>query len=307
MPEETNAAAQQPEEPPADFNDYVAYRQALAEGKPAPEPKNPTAPAEGTQQEAKTAPDSGTGKPKDQEEDDDEEEDDGEGATAADSNAKPTEPTKRKGGFQRRIDQLTREKRALEARVAALETRPAQDAGKPVSEKPSATPVPDKEPVVDDFETYEQFTKAQVRYEHAQIRKEETAEQQQKAAKEAQRAEAQAESDRMSAFASRREEVRKEHPDYDEVVETAGDLYIPAHMDAALMRHPDGPLLVYSLAKDREEAKRIAAIRDPLDAAVAIGAYAQRIAKTSEPAPKSKAPITGAPKPVTPLKNGRST
>jgi hypothetical protein len=284
-------------QPPDDFNEYIAFRKAEAEGKTAPEVKTPPAPAE--KPEAKTAPTSGAERPQDQEED---EEEDEEEAVAEETKTPP-----KKGGYQKRIDKLTREKRALEARVAALEVPLAPDAGKRTSvEPPAAKTAPVVgEPKPDDFDTYEEFTKAIIRWDRDQVEQQKAAKEAEERAVAAERRAAEAHRDMLAAWKTRAAETKKAHPDYDEVMDTAGDLPIPDHMNLAILRHPDGPRLAYELAKDREEAERIAAIQDPIEASVAIGAYAAAKIGKSQPVSKPKAPITGAPKPVTPLRNGR--
>ena len=162
------------------------------------------------------------------------------------------------------------------------------------------------EPTPDDFDTYEEFTKAYVRWDNDQREQQKSAETARARTAEAERKAAEAHREVLNTWKSRADETRKAFADYDEVMESGGDLPIPAHMNQAILHHPDGPRLAYELAKDRKEAERIAAIEDPIRASVAIGAYAAKFTQ-SEPVPKSKAPITGAPRPVTPLRNGRAT
>lgn len=210
----------------------------------------------------------------------------------SDSDEQPgAEQPKRKGGFQRRIDKLTREKRELEARIAALEAKLAGGTGKtPAGEDHEPTPpgeAPGK-PKPEDFDTYEAYTEALTDWKLEQ--------------RERERARQEAERRVFERWLQRIEAARQAHPDFDEVVDS--DTPVSAAMQQAILESDLGAEIAYWLGKHRAEAERISQL-PPIAAIREIGRIEASLSQ-AEPSPKPKAPITRAPKPVTPVSGGKA-
>jgi hypothetical protein len=204
------------------------------------------------------------------------------------------EQPKRKGGFQRRIDKLTREKRELEARIAALEAKLAGGAGTgapPGEAEHQARPAeaPGK-PRPEDFDTYEAYTEALTDWKLEQ--------------RERERARQDAERRVFESWMERIDAARKAHPDFDEVVDS--DTPVSAAMQQAILESDQGAEIAYWLGKHPEEAERISKL-PPIAAIREIGRIEALLSSKKEPSPKPKATITRAPKPVTPVSGGKAS
>lgn len=279
---------------PEDFNEYEATRRAQDRGeeppaKPAETPSEaPAEPPKGEETpEAKTAAEPET----------EEEEEQEEGAEE-----KPEHPRK-KGGFQKRIDKLTREKRELEARIEALERGSAEKPAGSAPEKPedkTPKPAPEGKPKVEDFDTYEEFTEALTDWKLEQREKQRAETQSRTAAESAYREQA-------KTYAQAEAQARKAHDDYDEVLEGVEDVRLPAHVEQAIFEDPQGPELAYYLAGNREDLERIVGL-PPIAAVREIGKISARLTPPEKPAsgdkPKPSEPkpkVTSAPKPIVPV------
>lgn len=96
------------------------------------------------------------------------------------------------------------------------------------------------------------------------------------------------------SFQQRLEKFRDATPDFEEVVEGA-EVVIPSVVGAAIMESDIGPSIAYYLAKNQDEAERIAR----LSPTAAIRAIGRIEAKLESAAPKPAA--SSAPKPVDPV------
>ena len=86
-------------------------------------------------------------------------------------------------------------------------------------------------------------------------------------------------------------DVRKQYPDYDEVVSNADDVILPQIALDAIRQSPLGAAIGYHLAKNPKEAELIMAM-GPVNAVREIGKLEARI----EMGKKSKGPkVSGAP------------
>lgn len=139
----------------------------------------------------------------------------------------PSEPAPR-GGFQRRIDKLTREKADLERRLA--ERQGATSSGQ-------------------QFESIEEMTTRVIR--EAAERERATEQQRGRQASEPQRQQHQASSDKYTAELRR---VKATNPDFDQVF--AG-FQIPNYIHDQLLRMEKGAEVAYALAKNRQALNRI--------------------------------------------------
>jgi hypothetical protein len=221
--------------------------------------------------------------------------------------------------LQARIDQLTRERHQSdrareEAAAEATRLREELEAAKraaepPPAPPPAAQPAADPEPQEGDFEQYGEYIKAigkwQVRQERAAILAE--AEQKVEARIEAERqrgreaAQRRHEEQRARAHTARVDAFKAEHPDYAEVLEAAADVPISVDVEAVLKHSPDGPALIYHLARHPEEAQRLSALsRD--GAIYEMGLLAHRLRGATAAPPVVEPPVVPpAPTPGVPV------
>ena len=251
---------------PDDFTEFAAWR---ANGnKPADAQTDENTPA-ATDEEATTAGDSGTT--------DEDQEQDGEG-----EDEKPPAP-KRKGGFQKRIDQLVRENAELRRLAENPAAKPAE-AAKPTEQAAG-------EPQAKDFETYEAYVKALTIYELDQ-RDQKRAEKERKAAEENKAKEV------AQTWQTRAEKVREVHKDFDSVMAEAAEIPVSPVMHEYLLDSERGPEIAYKLAKTPAEAERIAHL-SPIAAARELAKI--ELGLTPVAAPKPKPRVTSAPEPIRPV------
>jgi hypothetical protein len=207
---------------------------------------------------------------------------------AGDDDEADGEQPKKKGGFQRRIDRLTTEKRELEAKLAAL------TAGKP-AEKPAETAKPDAgdgRPQLEKFESYEDYVEALTEWK-LERREAAKAEQARADAEKQQRAEL------AKSWQARQDAVRAKYDDYDEVV--GQEIPITGVMQQALLESDHGAELAYWLGSNPKEAERIAKL-GPVAAIKALAKIEDSLSGgSSEPPAKPKPRASSAPDPISPL------
>lgn len=219
--------------------------------------------------------------------DDDEDVTGPEGETADD---KP----KKKGGFQKRIDKLTREKADLEAEIQALRT-PKKEVEPPKADEP-----PD--PLF--YESQADYIAALVKFETAKA-KLEVKESLVTDAKKAE--ETKAQETQESAWVKQVELAHKNHPDLAELLEQ--DLPVSSAMNAVLLDSEIGGELLHYLASHPEECADLSK-KNPIAAAKALGLIEDRLVKdaeTKKEKPKAEVPVTRATKPITPVSGGKGS
>jgi hypothetical protein len=223
------------------------------------------------------------------------EDDSDEDSTEANDDAK--DKPKKKSGSQRRKERAER----AEAEVARLqrlvEDMALKGAGgqkpEPVETPKAANPADDAEPIPDDFETHQEYVRALTKWTVNQSDKEK----EQKAAKAKLEAE---QSQRLNAHYERVNAFAEKTADYEEVIESVGDMSLSVSIQDLLIASENGPELLYELAKNRTEFERINKL-GPLAAAREIGRFEARFIKASEdPKPEPKK-TTQAPKPIAPV------
>ncbi len=207
------------------------------------------------------------------------------------------EPTDQ-GGVQKRISELTRQRREAQRRAEEAEARAAAalEALQRL-QTPVAEPEAELQPPV--FETPEQFARdmaehtRKVAERSARLAAQQAREEQvQNAAQEAQRTQ----QERVRAeFMERTEKVREKHPDFDDVVINNDDLPISVPLAAAIAQHPQGPEVSYYLGTHIDEAKRLATMPPAMQVAE-LGVIAYKLA--NPPA----APVSKAAPPIDPVR-----
>ncbi len=174
----------------------------------------------------------------------------------------------RKGGWQRQIERLEQQNQML---LEELTKRGGQQPAAPAKEK-----------TADEKAT--EFIDQLV--------------QQRLAAAEAQREQAR----QMAELERRTQEVRARHPDFDEVIASAGHIRVPQHVNEAVLTSPHSADIMYLLASDQAELARISAL-PPLAAAREIGRLEAKASSTAAPKAKPNAVIRkpAAPAPIAPV------
>jgi hypothetical protein len=271
---------------PEDFTAFQNYRAQQSRQADADEVVE--TPSEDAPDASETAAESDTEEEKTEEQPEKEE--------AEDEKAEDSKPVKKKGGWQRRIDQLTREKHELEARLASLATKPAET--KPAK---AETKADDGEPQIGDFETYDAYTRALARHEARQLIDEQMKhlrEAEEKAVREyAQKREAE-------QWDAKLAEARTRYKDFDDIAFDPDVPVTPAM--AEVIRDSDkGADLAYWLGQHPERAAEIA----KLTKATAIAREFGKIeAELAQPAPVVKKPkISAAPEPIKPVGSKAAT
>jgi hypothetical protein len=194
--------------------------------------------------------------------------------------------TRRKGGWQRKIDKAEREIEALKAQLAG---KPAETATK--APETNAAPQFDKaKPRIADFDSLEAFTEALSDWK--------SDERDFKRAQADAQAKAHAEQQQiLSDWNSRKTEAQEKHSDYDEVLESASDVKLtPAHQ-RLFLESEAGAELAYQLAKDPSELKKFAEM-DALRAARYFGKLEASFDTTPKQETKT---VSNAPKPIRPV------
>lgn len=174
----------------------------------------------------------------------------------------------------------------LEERISRLEKSGHAPEGKPESKD-------DGMPKQEDFKTVGEYADAVIEYKLEKRDRE----RQEKAAKSAQETE-QARIERE--FATRQEAVKKEFPDYAEVLERS-EINLPKAAMQYVVESELGPRLAYHLAKNPQEADRIAQL-SPIRAIAELGKLEDRLTKPAKQEAKVEAPVVSkAPSPIKPL------
>lgn len=216
------------------------------------------------------------------------------------------EQKKHKGGFQRRIDRLTRDvhsyKEALEEERLARQRLEARLAGQSAGEtKPTAGD--DPEPTIDNWKgTYEELVKAQAKWAARQEFHALTKKQQEQAESEAHNAELK---EVFDTHQERLNAARDEYEDFDEVTAPLGRSVVPEPVGLAIMELDNGPAVLYHLGKNPEKLRKLNELSE-LSALTELGKIAASLSEEDAPSPTPK-PVTQAPDPIKPIKKSSPT
>ena len=186
-------------------------------------------------------------------------------------------PKKPRGGFQARIDRLTREKYESEARVRELQEQLESSRPKAVT------------PERDQYESYEDYIRAVAVHEAREAFV--SASKEQSEAYQAQQAQME-DQKLLQSWEERKEKARDKYEDYDEVTDV--DTPVSQAMMRAILESDAGTDIAYYLAKNPAEAERILKL-----------STARQFIEIGKLELKVQAPpklTSGAPAPITPLK-----
>lgn len=179
--------------------------------------------------------------------------------------AATAEKRRRRGGWERKVERLEREREILLQQLAG--NRPA----------PAAAPAPEKPK--DAAEQAREYIRAEAR---AMYEEEKAREQQARDQVELQK--------RMS-------EAKARYDDFDDVLEGVAHIPVPKHIEDAILTSPAAPDIMYLLAKNPAELARIARL-PPLQAARELGRLEAKASSTPTPKAQPK-PAARPPAPPT--------
>jgi hypothetical protein len=216
-------------------------------------------------------------------------EDPGEDATA-------DAPKKSKGGFQKRIDELTKankeSQRQLTTALQALEKITGASATATVEKLDAQDPKPDRTTYDDPDKYAEELGAWSGRRAAAAAIAENEAK-----AKKANNDQAIERAQRT--WEERQVAARAKYADYDDVA-GRDDLEISVAMGYALTRMPEGAEIAYYLGKHPEEAERISALKDTAEQLVELGLVKAKLASAARPK------VSKVPDPIKPVGAGNS-
>lgn len=220
---------------------------------------------------------------------------------------------KKTGGFQRRIDKLTKEKTDLSAQLAefrdrfkALEDRVAGKPAESETEKPKPEPASAKgKPTPDEigtkFKDYDEYNEALIDWKAADLLAKTLAARDQQAQEREQQ---EIREEITGSYKQAAKQFADKTPDFNEVVQKATDagMRLPEPIVNLIQELDNGPAVTYYLCTHPEDALKL------IEASPAMG-FAQigRLAQTLEtPAPApvktpAKKPISSAPAPARPV------
>lgn len=208
-------------------------------------------------------------------------EDTEESATSETTDDTSEEKPKKKGGFQKRINQLTRTVRELERQLESVQRSATQQSAK----------TEENEPKLEDYDDYGKYSKAVAQWEVKKAKIELASASQE----EVNRVLRMRQED---DFRNRLEAYSEKNEDFEEAVQEVAPLIRGAALEA-LMDSRHAPEIIHHLAKNPEDAERLSTL-SPLAAAREIGKIEARL--ESKPIKKT----TSAPPPAKTVSGGKT-
>jgi len=190
---------------------------------------------------------------------------------------------KHSGGFQKRIDKLTRKNYELQRQLDVVIRG---------GSNPSSTPL--EKPNPDKFETNAEYIDAATQYSVQESLNQRSAKQMIAANEAVQAMQSEGLAESVAAF-------RVAQPDFDTVVNSVADVPASDTLKRLIVESEIGGPLMYELAKDRNELLRLNTLSD-IQLVKAIGVMEHNISsRTTSVAPKPQIPLSKAPAPIIPV------
>lgn len=229
------------------------------------------------------------------------------GKATTEKDGKEEVTPKKPGGFQRRINRLTKDKHELERRVADMEEPSAGgDKKTPAGEAATIDASPaaitkaeaadPTKPEAGNFDTYEEFTEKFANWLWDKREKAATAAVEQEHAKAAA-------TKVLDKWTDRVDEAREAHEDYDDVVQE--DVPITQAMEQALLESEQGAEMAYYLGQNPDEAARISKL-SPVQSIREMARIEATFDDSKTEATPQRKPVTSAPAPVKTVSGGRA-
>lgn len=214
-----------------------------------------------------------------------------------DSIAKP----KKKGGFQKRIDKLTKERESFK-READLWKEQAMKAGQKPAEEPKKLEAKvevskEGKPDPDKFNTLGEYYEALADWKYDQRQKQSDKAKHVETVKSAYE-------NKVKSFQDKSKEFVKTAPDFFDTLAEVDHIPLNPALEDLLLRSKNGHELLYDLVKEPEEYERISKL-DPTDVAYEMGLRGAKFVKAPSSVETIETKTTKAPPPVKPI--GKST
>lgn len=213
-------------------------------------------------------------------------------SATGESNEPTEDKPKVSGGFQKRIDKLTRQNADREREVEYWRQEALK--AKPVETK-TETPKAEGKPKEDDFQTHAEYVEALTDWKVDEKFKASDTKTREEAVKTQHQT-------AQQQFKTRQDDYKAAVPDFDEVLADA-DTPISQSLIDEIVTGDNGPALQYFLAKNPDEATRLSAL-GPMALAKELGRIESRF--TTAP-PAKVANVTKAPAPPSPVGRTSST
>jgi len=208
----------------------------------------------------------------------------------------PVSEEKKLSSFQKRINQLVRQKHDAEreAQRMAMEAEQwkqrALELEREKSGKTEQKSLSTSEPQPDDFDKYEDYIKALVSWQRQQ---EKIKEEEEKARQE----ERQLLGEAMQSFEERAQSIREQNPDFDEVINQP--IFTPLLSKYIYLSGEQAPQIAYHLGKNKALAAKLRALHPDL-LPIEIGKLGAQLSS-------SKKVVSSAPTPITPVSGETAT
>lgn len=208
------------------------------------------------------------------------------------SDSKDKKPTK---GFKKRIDKLIAKASAAEQRAQYLEfenasLKKSQQTKTETETAPALKKLEDGRPRSDDFENHDAYVEALADWKLEKKLSERDAKTKESQLKSEQQKQIDAHWTKVSEF-------KKSHDDFDDALEDVEDVPMSITVQQAILESEDSAELMYLLAKNKEEYKKICSL-PAVAAAREIGRFEARFLKSEPESSLEKPTITKAPKPI---------
>lgn len=198
---------------------------------------------------------------------------------------KPAEPPIPKG-VQKRIDRAVRQRYEAEARAKMLEER--LSALEQQRQAPPPRERDDSEPTIDKFQNFDEYVAAKAEWIAARKIEQTLTEREKRQVAERESAER---IKTAEQWQQRLQKATAEMPDFEDVL-ASSDVPMTATMQQAIMESDIGPKLAYHLARNPDDAVKIAQM-SPTKATIALGRLEERLsANPTKTASNAPAPIT---------------
>lgn len=209
---------------------------------------------------------------------------------------------KKKGGFQKRIDKLTKRVSERERELEYWKQEAMKKATGASQETKESVQAPrydysSEKPSLDSFETHAEYIEALTDWKLEQRDRDQQLKQRQSEIQTSQQQKA-------DAYKAKIQEFRKTCSDFDEVVEEVAEIPLSLALEELLLDSPIGAQLSYELAKNKEELLRLNSL-SPMAAAREIGKLEHRL-NTSESKPVERK-LTKAPAPLATVGKGSAS
>lgn len=226
--------------------------------------------------------------------------------TTAPQNEQPKQPDpaapERKSGYQRRIDELVREREYERAEKQRLHDLLARQTQQPATEKAQQPTQGNTAPQIEQFDSYEKYLAAYARWEAKAVYDEQRrldVEQRQKEQEETQKKTTIAEQHKQleqqqASLTKMTAEAQKKYADFYETVFEQDPATVPISpiVAQAIIGQKDGYEVAYFLGKNPAEAQRIAQL-SPIEQLVEFGSIKASLKAKQSAAPAPISPVSG--------------